>query len=108
MDWRDVLKWIHGIASAAPWLLVWWIREPYWILICICITILLMTQWLVLGRCILNAIENNDGSTESEMMVYLSSLLQIPLESIKNGYILTNFVSPMFAHFSRLCRYFGI
>jgi len=98
-----------GIALApGSWLLVWWIRDPYWILICICLTILIMTQWLVLGRCILHTIENDDGSSDSEFMTYLSSLLQIPLESIKNGYILTNVVSQMFAQFSLLCRYFGL
>ena len=108
MDWRGVLKWAHIILALSPWLLVWWIRDPYWSLICICITILIMTQWLVLGDCILHTVENNDGSPDSEFMTYLSSLLQIPLESIKNGYILTNAVSPMFAHFSRMCRYFGL
>jgi hypothetical protein len=98
------IEWLqtaHLALTAIPWILALWVRQAWVILICIAIQILLLAQWLVVGHCVLNPLEN-DGSTESFMMIRASEWFGVPLEEFKRGFVLINSVAPSFFQMGRL------
>lgn len=100
------VKWLqtaHVALTAVPWILALWVRQAWIILICIAIQILLHAQWLIVGHCVLNPLENeNNGTTDSFAMVRASECLGIPIEDFKKGFLLINSVAPSFFQMGRL------
>ena len=69
---------------------------------------LVMAQWLILGRCILNELENEDASTESVFVTDWSEWMQIPEKEFKDGFILINSIAPSFLQISRIAGDLGL
>lgn len=69
---------------------------------------LVMTQWLIYGGCILNEIENEGLSTESVFVTGLSEWMQIPVKEFKDGFILINSIAPTFLQISRIAGELGL
>jgi hypothetical protein len=106
--WRRGLLIVHCLVILIPWFVVWWFREPWIILLCLGISVLVMTQWLVLGECVLHRFENEDGDRESAVLRWMSERIDMPLDKIKHSFVLTNMVSPMMAQIARLCHVLGV
>ena len=69
---------------------------------------LVMAQWLILGRCVLNEIENEGLTNESLLMIQFSEWMQIPLKEFKDGFILINSIAPSFLQISRIAGEIGL
>jgi hypothetical protein len=69
---------------------------------------LAMAQWLILGRCILNEIENEGASTESVFITDISEWMQIHVKEFKDGFVLINRIAPSFLQMSRIAGDLGI
>jgi hypothetical protein len=69
---------------------------------------LAMAQWLILGRCVLNEIENEGASTESVFITDISEWMQIPVKEFKDGFVLINSIAPSFLQMSRIAGDLGI
>ena len=102
LDWLGVIKILHIGITALPWIIALWFRKAWVILICLAIQIVVMTQWIVLGRCFLNSIENGGTSAESETMMNVAEWFQIPFDEFKHGFVLINSLAPSFLQMSRL------
>lgn len=102
------LKVLHVGISTLPWILGIWCRKAWVLLLCIAIQMLVMTQWLIYGGCILNEIENEGLSTESVFVTGLSEWMQIPVKEFKDGFILINSIAPTFLQISRIAGELGL
>ena len=105
MLWLHVL---HVGITALPWIIGIWCRKVWILLACIAIQMLVMAQWLILGRCILNEIENEGLTSESLLMIQFSEWMQIPLKEFKDGFILINSIAPSFLQISRIAGEIGL
>jgi len=77
-------------------------------LACIAIQLVVLAQWLILGRCVLNEIENEGSSSESIHLIQFSEWMQIPLKEFKDGFILINSIAPSFLQISRIAGEIGL
>jgi len=102
------LKYAHVGVTALPWVIGLWCRKAWVLMICLAIQILVLTQWLLLGRCVLNEIENGGESIESEPMVRVAEWFGIPFQEFKDGFVLINSLAPSFLHMSRIAGALGI
>lgn len=102
------LKVLHLGITALPWILGIWCRKAWVLLLCIALQMLAMAQWLILGRCILNEIENEGASTESMLIIDISEWMQIPVKEFKDGFVLINSIAPSFLQMSRIAADLGI
>ena len=102
------LKILHVGISTMPWVLGIWCRKAWVLLLCLAIQMLVMAQWLILGRCILNELENEDASTESVFVTDWSEWMQIPEKEFKDGFILINSIAPSFLQISRIAGDLGL
>ena len=106
MEW---VKRAHLLLAASPWIAAIWIRQAWVIMVCLAIHLTVITQWAFLkGKCFLNKIENEGLSDESEISIQISEWLQIPLDELKQGFILINGLAPNFLHLSRLAGALGL
>ena len=106
MEW---VKRAHLLLVASPWIAAIWIRQVWVIILCLAIHLVVMTQRAFLkGKCFLNKIENEGLSDESEISIQMSEWLQIPLDELKQGFILINGLAPNFLHLSRLAGALGL
>lgn len=69
---------------------------------------LVMTQWLIYGGCILNEIENEGRSKESVFVTELAEWMQISEKEFKDGFILINSIAPSFLQISRIAGELGL
>ncbi len=102
IDWLGLIKILHIGITALPWIIAIWFRKAWIILLCLAIEIVVMTQWVVLGRCFLYKIESGGASSESETMMQVAEWFQIPYDEFKNGFVLINSLAPSFLQMSRL------
>jgi hypothetical protein len=84
---------LHASTALLPWLVVAFIRDPRILLLCIMIEFFIVIQWVILGGCILNPIENS-GSRYSAFHVWASELLGIGVREFNKGTILITNVAP--------------
>jgi hypothetical protein len=91
-----------------PWPVAIWARQAWIIILCLAIHLVIIVQWAILGNCILNRIENEGRTDESEFVIQTSEYLKIPLEEFKHGMILVNSLAPNFLHLSRLAGALGL
>jgi hypothetical protein len=90
------MKWfqrLHGIITIIPWLVVFFIRDPSLLLLSIMIEFFIVIQWVLLGGCILNPIENN-GSKYSALHEWFANQLGIDIRDFNKGSILITNVAP--------------
>lgn len=66
------LQVFHILLALLPWLIALFVRSPAILLAAVAIQTLVMIQWIVIGHCILNPIENN-GSKHSHAMELLQN-----------------------------------
>ena len=97
---------IHGLLSTLSWLIVIFVRNPRILLIAILWNFLLAAQWLVIGTCIINPIENH-GSRYSIMHEWMASEIGIPVCDFTKGFILIMSVSPTCIMAGRVYRALG-
>lgn len=97
----------HILLALSPWLIALFVRSPTILLAAIAIQMLVIIQWVVIGHCILNPIENN-GSKNSHAAESLAEWLQLPMEEFNKGIALIHTAAPSFLQFSRLARSLGI
>jgi hypothetical protein len=105
---RQLVKILHVCFGLLPWIIVLFIDSLAIRLLALGGIIAVMAQWLILGHCFLYPLENEDGSTESEIERTLSKMLQIPYEEFKKGMIMVNFLSPSFMELSRIAKVLGV
>lgn len=105
---RQLVKILHACFGLLPWIIVLFIDSLAIRLLAIGVIIAVMAQWLILGHCFLHPLENEDGSTESELEQAFSKMLQIPFEEFKKGLIMVNFLSPSFMELSRIAKALGV
>ena len=105
MEW---LKRAHICISVSPWIAAIWFRQAWIIILCLAFHLVVITQWAVLGRCFLHRIENEGRTDESEFAIQASEYFKIPLEELKQGFILVNGLAPNFLHLSRLAGALGL
>ena len=94
--------------GASPWIAAIYFRQTWIIILCLAVHVIVITQWAILGHCILNSIENGGASNESEWTIYIASAFEIPIEEFKHGMILVNGLAPNFLHLSRLAGALGL
>jgi len=102
------LKVLHVGITTLPWILGIWCRKAWVLLICIAIQMLVMTQWLIYGGCILNEIENEGLSKESVFVTEFAEWMQITEKECKDGFILINSIAPSFLQISRIAGELGL
>jgi len=102
------LKVLHLGITALPWAIGIWCRKVWILLACIAIQLVVLAQWLILGRCVLNEIENEGSSSESIYIIQFSEWMQIPLKEFKDGFILINSIAPSFLQISRIAGEIGL
>lgn len=90
MRWLQIL---HALSGLIPWLVVAIIRDPRLLLLTIMIEFFIVIQWVLLGGCILNHIENN-GSKYSAFHEWASEQLGIGVREFNRGTILITNVAP--------------
>lgn len=90
MRWLQIL---HGTVTIIPWLVVFFIRDPSLLLLSIMIEFFIAIQWVLLGNCILNPIENN-GSKYSVFHEWAANQLGIGVRDFNKGSILITNVAP--------------
>jgi hypothetical protein len=90
MRWLQIL---HTTIVIIPWLVVAIIRDPRLLLLSIMIEFFIVIQWVLLGGCILNPIENN-GSKYSAFHEWASKQLGIGVREFNKGSILITNVAP--------------
>jgi hypothetical protein len=106
MEW---LKQIHILCMLGPWPIAIWARQAWIIILCLAIHLIVITQWAALrNHCALNIIENEGRTDESEFAIQASEYFNIPLEELKQGFILVNGLAPNFLHLSRLAGALGL
>ena len=105
MEW---LKRLHICLAASPWIAAIYFRQAWIIILCLAVHVIVITQWAILGNCILNRIENEGASDDADWMIYFASVFQIPIEELKHGMILVNGLAPNFLHLSRLAGALGL
>ena len=90
------MKWLqslHGMVTIIPWLVVAFIRDPRLLLLSIMVEFFIVIQWVILGGCILNPIENN-GSKHSALHEWAAGQLGIGVREFNRGSILVTCVAP--------------
>jgi hypothetical protein len=90
--------------SLTAWFVALYLRSPYLIILTLAWNILLMTQWLVLGGCVLTSIET-PGEKESAIIQWWAKISQTPIHAVKKAVTLINTTSPMLFQLSRLAGY---
>jgi hypothetical protein len=90
-----------------PWIFAIWINDVRALLFSLVWQIVLMAQWLLLGKCILSPIENN-GSRHPAVLEGAANMMGIPIKDFNAGWLLINTVSPAFYMAARLSRVLGI
>ena len=108
MAFTEWLKIFHIGLLTLPWLIGIMCRRAWILLLCLAINFVVLTQWLILGRCILNEVENNGASKESSMMIDVAEYFNIPLQEFKDGYVLINSLAPSFLQMSRIAGALGL
>jgi hypothetical protein len=101
------LQVFHIALALLPWMIALFVRSPTILLAAIAVQTLVMIQWVVIGYCILNPIENN-GSKNSHITESISEWIQLPIEEVNKGIALIQTAAPSFLQFSRLARLLGI
>lgn len=104
---QGVVQIIHIGITAIPWIIALFVRNPIVLMLCLAAQLLVMTQWLVLGHCILNPLENN-GSTTSITIERVAGWMKIPVEAFEKGFVLINAAAPSFLKLSRLAAALGL
>jgi hypothetical protein len=98
---------LHIGITLVPWVVAIFFRHPAVLLLCITAEILAMVQWLVIGYCLMNPLENG-GSKEPLLIQSVADWLRIPLENFQQGLVLVNAAAPSFLKLSRIAGYLGI
>ena len=99
---------MHIGITALPWIFAIWCRKAWVLLICLAVNLLVMTQWLILGRCVLNEIENEGRTKESTIMMDIAEHWQIPFLEFKDGFILITSLAPSFLQMSLIAGELGL
>lgn len=97
------LQVFHIGITLLPWIIGIFVRNPLILLIALAAQVLVMTQWIVLGHCILSPIENN-GSKNSITVEQIAAWLKLPVEEFNKGFTLINATAPSFLQFSRIAK----
>jgi hypothetical protein len=84
---------LHALTGLLPWLVVAIVREPRVLLLCIMVEFFIAIQWIILGGCILNPIENS-GSRYSAFHEWAATQLGIGVRDFNKGSILITNVAP--------------
>lgn len=103
----SMLQIFHVGITLLPWIIALFVRSPAILLAAIAIQTLVILQWVVVGHCILNPIENN-GSTHSAATEKLAAWLKIPVEEFNKISALVSTAAPSFLQMSRLAGSLGL
>jgi hypothetical protein len=103
----SVLHVIHVIIAALPWIIALFVRSPAILLAAIAIQTLVILQWVVVGHCLLNPLENN-GSIHSIATEKLATWMKIPFEEFNKISVMVSTASPSFLQLSRLAGSLGL
>ena len=101
MLWLQI---IHGSSVCIPWMIVWYVRDVRLLLMAVFWNFLIVTQWVILGKCIISPIENN-GSRYLALYEYLAGKLGIHPRDFSKGALLVMTVAPCFVMGSRIAAY---
>jgi hypothetical protein len=104
----NLLQFLHIGLTALPWGFAIWCRRAWVLLICIAVNMVVMTQWLILGNCVINRFEGDGTTTESAVMIDIAKYWQIPFQEFKDGFILINALAPSFLQISRIAGALGL
>ncbi len=101
------LQAFHIALTALPWLIGLFVRSPAILLITIAIQTLIILQWVLVGHCVLNPLENN-GSKHSLTTESLAAWIGLPVAEFEKGIALIHTAAPSFLQFSRLAGALGL
>ena len=103
----NILLCLHAMSVSFAWISALYFKSPAIVILCLSFNIILMTQWLVLGGCVLTQIET-PGTDESFITKWMADVSQTPIEAVKQAWTLINTASPTFFQLSRLAGALGL
>ena len=101
------LQAFHIGITMLPWIVALFVRSPAILLLAIAIQTVVILQWVLVGHCVLNPLENN-GAKHSLTTESLAAWIGLPIEEFERGVALIHTAAPSFLQFSRLAGALGL